>query len=471
MVFILDIEQGLELNRVDYLSAQLDRGAVAVKQLKEITRVKITNLRNTLQPIYQEILDELCMMERSYPDKAVPLKPKSFEVFGRWQLLARCLGQLSATSYYNDHTFRVLLDQLDSLALKYKASTPIQIVKDFLEESSFSNKPEVDTSILAQYASSPVVSFEQIIGMDSIKQEIRFILKKIKAQWTTGSSYNRLLLYGPPGTGKTLFAEAIAKELDYLFIRLGTAELSDQYVGQAEKRLSSILRAASADQNFNGVFILFDEIDSFTGRGADVTSAQKSITTTMLQEINNSLSNHVFLCATTNFPRKVDNALLRRFLPGVAVKLPDEESIRKFLEQRSIFGKIILNTFPPIVNSMYNARFSQDNITQFLAILLDRLADWGTQPNQKYSTMGEGLSFTMLYQNKLESSAIYYRNDGGTLLNSGAISDSLPMFGIPHQPASAPEIYDKLGDLMRHVKEMIITSSVENIEAATLPLL
>lgn len=470
MVFVLDLDEGIEFDRVDYLSSQLDKAAAAVKQLKEVTRVKINNLRTALKPIYAEILDVLQAAERSRPGPAVPLKLKSFEIFGRWQLLARCLGQLSATSYYNDATFRILLDQIDGLALNYKSTTPVQVIREFLEDASFSSKGgETDSSILMQYSSTPRITFDDIIGMESVKSEIRFILKKIKAKWTQSSSYNRLLLYGPPGTGKTMFAEAIAHELSYLFIKLGNAELADQFVGQAEKRLTNILRAASSDTNFPGVFILFDEIDSFTGRGSDVTTAQKSITTTMLQEINNSLSNHVFLCATTNFPRKLDDALLRRLLPGVAIPLPDEESIRDFLERRSLFGRIILNTFPPIVQGMFNARFSQDNITQFLTILLDRLADWGTEPDKKYSALTRGITFASLYQNKEDNSAIYFRDENGSLMNKAAVADNLASFGIPPQPNLANEVYKKLQELLNTTKNSIITSSAESIQEATLP--
>ncbi|CAK1579821.1 unnamed protein product [Parnassius mnemosyne] len=470
MVFVLDIDEGIEFDNVDHLSNRLDFGAKAVTNMTSVSRVKINNLRNTLMPIYNEILQVLSDTERSRPGPAIPLQLKSFTVLGRWQLLAQCLGKLSATAYYNDATFRVLLDQIDGLALNYKSSTPVQVIREFLEDSSFSSGGggSTDSSILTKFSSIPKIGFGNIIGMESVKRDIKFILKKIKAGWSAESSYNRLLLYGPPGTGKTMFAEAIAKELDYLFIKLGNSELADQYVGEGEKKLTNILRAASATQTYPGVFILFDEIDSFTGRGSDVTPAQKSITTTMLQEINDSLTNRVFLCATTNYPRKLDSALLRRFLPGVAVTLPDLDSIRLFVEQRSIFGKLILTAFPDTPQKMYANHFSQDNITRYLSILLDRLANWGSEPNQRYSTT-QGLSFTNIYNNKNEITTIYYRDGAGTPLSESNIADNLAAFGVPQNITMAPVVYANLQMLMREVQRVVFVSNLESINDATLP--
>lgn len=468
MVFVIDVDAGIEFDRVDQLTLKLDHAAQVVRKVKDISRPKIAQLVNNLRPLYEEILYVLETVERSHTGLTVPLKEKSFNVFGRWQLLARCLGKLSATSYYNDATFRSLLDQMDRLTANYKSSTAIHVVKDFLADASYGpDAGTVDGSILAQYASDAKVGFDNIIGMDAVKSQIRFKLRKIQAKWTAGGSYARLLLYGPPGTGKTLFAEAMANEMGYLFIKLGNSELADQYVGEGEKRLTNILRGASQDTLYKGVFILFDEIDSFTGRGSDVSFAQKSITTTMLQEINNNLSDHIFICATTNFPRKVDAALLRRLLPGVAVTLPDEESIRLFIQNRSPFGRLVDRYLPNLAPRMYKSHYSQDNITQFLAQLLDKMAEWGTAPLQKYTSL-EGSPFQALYAGKEQVTTVICRDETGSIMEESAILSDVQSFGIPLLPTTSQTVHATMADLARLVWATIIPSSTNVIEESML---
>lgn len=456
-MFLFDQETGQDFPEVDTWISQLDNMAKLFKTARTSAMVKIPDMVQKVTPVYSSILEGIMTFERSRPQPVIYLSPKSYNVYARWQKLAQALGILKRTKDYNDAAFRILLEQIDTIATNYKKSTSVQIIREYLANDSFDNTL-VDASVLLQYATTPKIGFDDIIGMTAIKNRIKFLLVKIKKKWTT-RVYNRLILYGPPGTGKTMFVAAIAKELNYLFIKLGVNELSDRYVGEAEKRLASIIRAASEDTQYPGVLILFDEIDSFTGRGDDVSVAQKNITTTMLQEIDGNLSDHLFICATTNFPNRMDEALKRRLLPGIAITLPDGDSIKQFFQKKSIFSALLLQTLNQNdIRDMVDSRYSQDNITQLINLTLDNVAEFSFQEDKLFSP-SQGYSFNSLYADNQYLETIYYRND-----KTGA---PLPTGGTIGLPAVFENVISaEIKKILINASGFIITTSQEGLRSS-----
>ena len=134
-----------------------------------------------------------------------------------------------------------------------------------------------------------------------------------------GSPGVALLLYGPPGTGKTLAAEAIAGELGRTLWRLRTDQLLSKYVGESEKTLAAIFRAARA----SGDVVLLDEADSLlSSRAGDRQRWEISLTNLLLQEIE-SFTGVVVL--TTNRDEALDPALERRLLARLEIGMPGPE--------------------------------------------------------------------------------------------------------------------------------------------------
>ena len=158
------------------------------------------------------------------------------------------------------------------------------------------------------------------------------------------------LLYGPPGTGKTLLAKASVNELQLaddsvkvLFFAPTGAELKGKYVGETEKRIKEAFVCASrkaceceenskkgggASKKYISV-IFIDEVDSVAGdRSQDQTGLVANSVNTLLQMMDgiDSFDNVAVICAT-NYPWKLDSAVLRRLDTQVLLGLPDTKQI------------------------------------------------------------------------------------------------------------------------------------------------
>ena len=167
-----------------------------------------------------------------------------------------------------------------------------------------------------------------------------------------------ILLYGPPGTGKTYIVKAAVNELQQiggksvgvLFFAPSPGDLKGKYVGETEKRIEEIFTCASrAACNHeldckNGkkyISIIFmDEADAIApDRDVDPTGLAANSVNTLLQMMDgiNSKPN-VAVIAATNFPWKLDNAILRRFDTQILVDIPKESDILELLnfEMRQI---------------------------------------------------------------------------------------------------------------------------------------
>ncbi len=147
-----------------------------------------------------------------------------------------------------------------------------------------------------------------------------------------------IVMHGPPGTGKTLLAKALAMESNANFLTVSIGNLIRGEIGESEKELSCLFRAA---RRCAPCVIFFDEFQAMFGERGESGSVCKTLVSQMLHETD-ALSNdtarnpsgRVVLVAATNCIEAVDPALLRagRFDRSVYVPLPDRESRRRIAE-------------------------------------------------------------------------------------------------------------------------------------------
>lgn len=74
------------------------------------------------------------------------------------------------------------------------------------------------------------------------------------------------LFVGPPGAGQQVAAEILAHEIELPLLRVGSGELVTGYIGETEKNLEDVLRAAEEAQ----AVLFFDEADALFGRRSRV---------------------------------------------------------------------------------------------------------------------------------------------------------------------------------------------------------
>ena len=132
---------------------------------------------------------------------------------------------------------------------KLKASTSIAMhrhshsVVDILPSES-------DAAIqMMQVQEKPDVSFSDIGGLDSQKQEMR---EAVELPLTYPELYSQIgidppkgvLMYGPPGTGKTMLAKAVATECRTTFFNISASTIVSKWRGDSEKLIKVLFDLA-----------------------------------------------------------------------------------------------------------------------------------------------------------------------------------------------------------------------------------
>ena len=183
------------------------------------------------------------------------------------------------------------------------------------------------------YQEKPNHGFDDIVGMEDLKEIIKSeILDNIGWEGTDKllriSNLKSFLFYGPFGTGKSFFIEAIAKELmdrGFKFIKLTGSDVHDSYVGVGEKKVKTAFLEAVDNAP---CVIYFDEFENMcVRRDGNAEGHEKRLTVSFMESYNiivNADKPVVFLAAT-NYPDKIESAMLSRILTYVLVPLPSEE--------------------------------------------------------------------------------------------------------------------------------------------------
>jgi len=182
--------------------------------------------------------------------------------------------------------------------------------------------------------STEPVSLAQVGGLGDVVGQFRQIALSFQhgdvlARWGARRPQG-ILLYGPPGTGKTMLARALANEIGARLREIRTPEILDKWLGASERNIKRIFREARRYRT--PTVLLFDEFDSiisYAGAGQDSGSqAINAVAGIFKQEMNDLIDDNpnVIVMATTNFPDRVDDSLIRsgRFDVKLAIPMPDE---------------------------------------------------------------------------------------------------------------------------------------------------
>ena len=186
----------------------------------------------------------------------------------------------------------------------------------------------------------PQVSFDDIAGLDDVKQEIQLKMIYPFRHPELAKKYGidvggGMLLFGPPGTGKTMFAKAIACELDATMFVISPAQLMSKWVGEAEQNVRKLFDAAKAEKK---AVIFMDEVEALVPkrRGQQSTVMQR-VVPQILQELegfDRQAGRALLFLGATNEPWALDPAMMRpgRLDAKVYVPLPDASARFKLFE-------------------------------------------------------------------------------------------------------------------------------------------
>ncbi|HSI08584.1 MAG: AAA family ATPase [Rariglobus sp.] len=176
----------------------------------------------------------------------------------------------------------------------------------------------------------PSISFDDVGGMDSVKEEIRMKIILPLKQPELFKAYGKksgggILLYGPPGCGKTFLARATAGEVKAGFLSVGINEVLDMWIGQSEKNLHALFEQA---RSHTPCVLFFDEVDALGANRTDMLkSGGRQLINQFLSELDGvqTTNEGVLVLAATNAPWHLDSAFRRpgRFDRILFVPPPD----------------------------------------------------------------------------------------------------------------------------------------------------
>ena len=183
------------------------------------------------------------------------------------------------------------------------------------------------------------VSFADVGGLEPLKAQMRrkiikpFMNKDMFRQFKRKAG-GGILMYGPPGCGKTMLARALATECKAKFINVTAADILDQFVGNAEKRIAALFRQARAERP---VVLFFDEVEALAQKRQNGTRVSvNTVVSALLNEMDGFAADNegILLLGATNLPWSLDGAFRRpgRFDRTLFVPPPDKVARRFILD-------------------------------------------------------------------------------------------------------------------------------------------
>jgi len=200
----------------------------------------------------------------------------------------------------------------------------------FLGKHYLNRRPTIiertDTSLLAWWEKLlgykvPASNLDNVILEPILVHQVLDKLSGLTFAIQEGYPLSNMLFCGEPGTGKTMTAQAFARKLseqkiaDHIIIR-GAAFKRLDSPAKAQAALAQILRLAYA--NRLPFILVFDEAETlFPDRNSIFANEMTNdLTTTILSFFENAISGHVMFILLTNYPERLDAALLNRIDPS-----------------------------------------------------------------------------------------------------------------------------------------------------------
>ena len=272
------------------------------------------------------------------------------EAARQYRLAARCLYESAQvrTGDARRKTIRsgdLLVQIADALDLKARDQAGAKPAgpADRKTPPISAGKEESNTVWVAER--KPNVSFDDIAGLDDVKQAIRERVILPRQYPDLYREYNLktaggVLLYGPPGTGKTMMAKAVAHEIDAAFYSVRCSDIVGKFFGEAERNVKSLFETARSEKS---AIIFFDEFEALAAKRGGHSTVMNRLVPELLSQMDGFTADddqgRLLILAATNRPWDIDSAFMRppRLTQKIKVSLPDFPA-RLFLVEKAFRG-------------------------------------------------------------------------------------------------------------------------------------
>ena len=159
----------------------------------------------------------------------------------------------------------------------------------------------------------------------------------------------RILFIGPPGSGKTMSAEAVAGELHLPLFVIRLEAMITRFMGETAAKLRLIFDETAKRR---GVY-LFDEFDAVGGHrtATNDVAEMRRVLNSFLQFMEEPNSTDSVIICSTNHPKLLDSALLRRYDQVLEFDTPSADQIKQLIATNVGPMKIVRPSWPEIVRA------------------------------------------------------------------------------------------------------------------------